>query len=93
MPLTEDIGEGTVLQRLNRIEHKLDRLEDRIEATTSEAIGLRKTALDTAHSIRELQDWRVEMTAYLRQVRWILVVAGAAVVVGVINLALELAQH
>lgn len=92
-PLDEDIGEGTVLQRLSRIEHKLDRLEDRIESTSIEAIALRKTALDTTHSIRELEDWRVEINAYLRQVRWVLVVAGAAVIVGIVNIVLELAQH
>lgn len=65
--------------RLERIERKLDSV-CRGQETQDKAI-------------RELQDWRLEMNVYLRQLRWTLVMAGGALLVGTVNILLELVKH
>ena len=71
--------EGTVTARLERIERKVDEL----------VVAQEKQA----RSIRALEDWRIEMTVYMRQLRWTLIVALGALIASGINILLELAKH
>ena len=74
-----EINGTSAAAHLERIEGKLDSLARSQEIQDK--------------AIRELQDWRIEMNVYLRQLRWTLVVAGGAFLVGVANIVLELAKH
>ena len=89
----DDEHEGSVVQRLSRIESKLDRLEDRVERQGIDIIDIKRTDVGTAASIRSIEDWRVEMTVYLKQIRWTFLVALAALIAGVANIVLGLVEH
>lgn len=85
--------EGSVVQRLSRIEQKLDRLEDRVTDQSVAIIELRKVDVDASVQMRILQDWRLEMTVYLKQIRWTMVVALGAFLVGLVNIVIALIEH
>lgn len=78
--MTFEPTNGTsVAARLERIEWKLDHL------------GTRQDKAEEA--IDELKDFRIEIGVYLRQLRWTLVVAGGALITGLVNLALVVSTH
>ena len=92
--MADTTHEGTTLQRLDRIESKLDtfivehgRTHDAERATWSQI----KQDADAIHpKLRELQDWRLEVSIYMKQAKWAVALAGGALVAGVANIALNL---
>jgi hypothetical protein len=81
-----EIEGNSSLAHLERIEIKLDAM-----ARVQDAVAREQEIQNLA--IRSLQDWRLEMSAYFRQLKWAIALAGGAVVVGVVNIVLELAKH
>jgi len=74
-----EIDGTSATARLARIESKLDSFTD--------------WQIEAKREIRELHDWRIEMNVYLRQLRWTFAMAGGALIVGVINILIELVKH
>jgi hypothetical protein len=78
----ETVESGSTNERLARIETKLD---DQI----SELQLLRIRASANADAIRALQDWRVEMNVYMRQVKWLFLLVFGTFIASVISIAIE----
>ncbi len=74
-------------------EAHLGRIESELAAMSKVLDSMAREQEIQNLAIRGLQDWRLEMSAYFRQLKWAIALAGGAVVVGVINIALELAKH
>ncbi len=72
--------------KLERIEFKLDAL-----VRVQEAFAREQETQNLA--IRGLQDWRIEMNTYFRQLRWAIMLIGGTFLVTAVNLLLELGKH
>lgn len=92
--MADTAHEGTTLQRLDRIESKLDtfvvehgRTHDAERANWSQI----KADADAIHpKLRELQDWRLEVSIYLKQAKWAVMLAGGAFIAGGVNILINL---
>lgn len=93
--MTETEHEGTTLERLDRIECKLDAYiteHDRIHETERDLRArVAEAACDQALDTRALQDWQIGVDIYLRQAKWAVALAAGAFLVGVVNMLLKLA--
>lgn len=88
---------GTTLERLDRIESKLDtfvlehgRTHDAERELRSQVVSENRIMEE---KVRSLQDWRIEVAIYLRQAKWAVALAGGAVIVGVANVILQFVLH
>lgn len=93
--MTDTTYEGTTVRRLDRIETKLDTFiaeHGRTHDAEREVWGQIKKDADAVHpKLRELEDWRLEVTVYLKQAKWAVMLAGGALIAGVLNILLNVA--
>lgn len=74
-------------------DRRIGRLEARYEAHVEDYVDLKRLVTEMQHHLRELENWRLEVSVYLRQIRWLLVLVIAALVTGLINIVLNLELH
>lgn len=74
-------------------EVRLANLELRLAEHLRDYEEFKKVLAQASIELRELEDWRLEVQVYLRQLRWVVVLAAGALVTGIINLLLNLELH
>ena len=72
---------------------RLSRLETRYEGHLEDYNDLKHLVSELQRSMRDVENWRVEVNVYFRQIRWLIVLVVAALVTGVINILLNLELH
>ncbi|MCU0250212.1 MAG: hypothetical protein MUE61_08395 [Vicinamibacterales bacterium] len=89
MKITEH--HGTTVERLDRIECKLDNfIVEHGRTHEAERVLMDRSHGATEDKVRSLQDWRIEVAIYLRQAKWAVALAGGAVVMGIANAFLQI---
>lgn len=88
--------QGSTIQRLDRLEGKVDELATDLRSLTTHVSTL-QSAEDRRFTdrllpdrVRALEDQMLETRIYLKQAKWAVVVAIGAVITGIINVALSL---
>ena len=75
---------------LHRIDTRLERVETKLSDHIADAVP-RLTGMEK--QLHDLDNWRLEMSVYVRQIRWLIVLVVAALVTGLINIVLNLELH
>jgi membrane-bound lytic murein transglycosylase MltF len=72
---------------------RLERLETRFEGHLEDYRELRALIVEMQAHLRAIENWRLEVEVYFRQIRWLIVLVIAALITGVINIVLNLELH
>lgn len=74
--------------------HRLDTRLERVETKLVDHIADANPKLNAMQEqLHDLEAWRLEVSVYFRQIRWLLVLVIAALVTGIVNIVLNLELH